>query len=223
MSGILLSYDWTGATIEADDGTNPAETFTFDTECGWPSGTLWQVIGAYVDWFNDAGRAWTGVITAARSLATSGDYGMAVTITYTGGTVDHTTSTVIETYALLENGEGAQSSYSSSGPVLVGASGEWRLREWYDQPTGHGAHGHNGAWMMSGGATTGDAKRPRIVGVLNEAEALAFGHALRLMASPRLATVWDSINETWRTITLGRVRMRQEGSSHLRVTLEAMA
>jgi hypothetical protein len=87
VSGIFLgAVVWPGGTLQFDDGTNPAETYTFNSELNRTPATFYDVAADVVSWLNDAGRAWTGVITTTSAVTTPSTPHLGIDLTFTGGT-----------------------------------------------------------------------------------------------------------------------------------------
>ncbi len=218
MSGIFLGADvWVGSDIRFNDGTNPVEIWDYDTEMGFDVPvTPHQVLSEVLVWLNDGPRAWSGVITSVLSVSTTDDPALGHTLTFTGGTFDVRTNDAFLAATGIDDSGGQVSSVSGAGPH--GVVGEVRMRNWIPRPDERGLVSQSGSWAMHGGGPSGDVAMARVTIGLDEAQAAQFAAAQRVAGSPRIASVFDSINDTFRLVSLGRTRARQRGRLHQVVT-----
>lgn len=217
MSGMFVSASgWTGGTINFDDGVDD-ETYSYDTELGSPTATVYQVAEDLVRWFNDAARGWSGSSTATLSVRASSPYLLAeVTLSAPydigiGGGL-----------SLTGWVDGAGLARLAANSCSSGVSGAATMSGWAAVSMEKGSMCAAGSWTMSGGGSSTHSRKPRAVLVCDEAESVQMAQALRGAGSPRLAHCYDSINDAWRLVSLGEVRARQVGLQHIQYTPEVM-
>jgi hypothetical protein len=222
VSGIFLgAVVWPGGTLEFNDTINPEETYTFNSELNRTPATFYDLATDIVSWLNDAGRAWTGVITTTMAVTTPSTPHLGVDLTFTGG-VFRTTGLGGLAQAYTGWADAVDASSITGGNVPSSARADVAMHHYINQPEGKGSVCQGGSWAMIG-SNVGDARRPSCKLTMDEAQAMAFAVALRGSGSPRHCHVYDGINDAWRRASLGHVRDRQMGTQHQSAVLSLVA
>ena len=196
---------WAGSTLGINYGG--LETWDYDTDVALDAASLVDVAQSVVDWANDAGRGWAGVLTLAYSVSASTNGGWLVTFTAS----DTATWTPSADFATLTGVPGSP----PGGATLVGTSraagtchGPVALTGHVRQPAEGGVLSAGGAWLLE--SQRASLTRPDCSMALDEAEQHALADALEIAASPRQAHVWDTVSDAWILCSLGRVSVSRE-------------
>jgi hypothetical protein len=222
VSGIFLGATvWPGGTLAFNDTVNPEETYTYNSELNLAVATFYDVATDIVSWLNDAGRAWTGVITTTMSVTTPSTPHLGIDLAFSGG-VFRTTGIGGLAQAYTGWADAVDASSITGGNIPSTARAHVSMHHYALQPDGKGSVCQGGSWAMIG-SNNGDLRRPSCVLTMEESQAYALSVALRGAGSPRHCRVYDGINESWRLAALGHVRTRQLGTQHQRATLQLVA
>lgn len=204
------SHTW---TLDVDDGSNPAETYT-------STPALSNAVDALDDllaWLNGGGRVWTGSLVFAYTVAT-GPTGRAVPTVTANGAFGWSPSAVAQaTYGWPVHA-------ASNTTTSIGLAGGWypqhglHLRKWLRRlDKGKGA-----ADGVTRPGTAGDAGLSgELTTVCPYTEIASLQAILRAAVNPRRAIVLDDLAGDWVSLALGGVTQERQETHVYRVRLTA--
>ncbi len=220
------SNTWAGSSIQVDDLTNPAETWSYTSDLGLARASLIAVADSFTDWANDAGRAWTGVVTFSYTVDIGGggsswddaqDAGVTLTAT---ASVGWTFSGGIT--SLTDFANSAAASSRSATTVFGTVGGRWGVMAWVRANADRGISG--GASGLLPHSTASASRRPTCESVLTHGQ-------LRTLADARLANpsqqgrqahVYQDHEAAWRLVSLGKIKQRRQGPTLYAVNAEVL-
>ena len=215
MLSLRTSDDWTALSVDVTVAPDPAETFTNAATAS----SAYEAIEAWTDWLNDAGRAWSGVVTFAWTWArdtTTG--GVLFTLTATG---DNFT---------IDGGALSTLGFAAAGPVGL-TTGTVALGTW--APAGEiavarymrqlGVGDASGDGVVRPGVPGAAHYRPTVSGTGTALDAARFGSIFADAENPRVAVVYQKHLSTWRTLAVGPITRARSGTMHYRFDLETLA
>ncbi len=224
---------WAGGTVQVTPPTYGAEQWGFDSEIGTRTASGYDVAVSLVDWFNDAGRAWTGVYTLAAAYSAAGSINSQVAIKFTiSPSAATTTWAVVGSMVNLMGMPASRTStnitaapiqgtvWGNSTTLTSAGLGGWGVRSWTQYQGKQGPVSQSGSAL--GGIHATSPVRPSVMGYLDPEEAYALAIAQRLAATPRQAHIYDLANTTWRLVDVASIKVKRRSAGTYQATLQTL-
>lgn len=215
------SSAWAGSSLQIDDLTNPAETWSYSTELGLARASGYDFADSFVTWANAGARAWSGVVsfswaaTPRLSTATNWQNGLVVGIDLTAtAAVSWTFSSGLTAMTGISSGVATSSvSTGSSVGVQGSVAGEWWVRgATHNANRADGVVSGSGGWLEHSTATS--PARPSVEAGLTEGQVFALATAQsRIPSGRRQVHVYQESSDTWVLVSWGKTRVRRRGAS----------
>jgi len=212
---LRTSDAWSTLEIDVTVAPDPAETYTNAST----DSSSYESIEAFVDWLNDAGRAWFGVVLFTWAWSRDAPTGGALlTLTARGGlfSIDGgaaaTLGLALSAGVSSVTGTAAAGTWAPAGGMAVGR---------YMRQLGKGDASADGA--VRPGVPGAAHYRPTVSGTGTAVDAARFASILGDAENPRVAVVYQKHLATWRTLALGPINRSPVSTMHYRFDLETLA
>lgn len=205
MRGLFVTQSgWSGGTILTNIAPHGSDTFDIDTELASDVLTHYEVATAYVAWFNDAGRPWSGAATGTFVINASSylpQFGITLTSTLPATWTSSANVAARMQWAAVVAGVILNSTAGVVGSLDVTIDVEGYVR--YVATVG--PHGGAGGYVPDNFALA--TRQPSVTAYGHQHEMALLAEALDTAGNPRAADIYHKATAAWLRFSLGGVEV----------------